>query len=480
MSNAFSGLSISQSAQLSEHLVAGEQAVTAGQHSEAARSLQAAADLVPADLAIARMAAVAWQTAGSRHRAREVLGRAVRLTDLSTLSDTTSYEVGAMCLDVGAPDLALACFSVTARLRPGNPALLGAMASAHRALGALDEAWRLADQAVSRDKKNPALLLTAAQVRHAQLRFDDALQWLKKAEAVRPLHSPTRMQRALTRLIRGPSRQGWEDFEHRGLPALPAGSSWWRGEPLDGRSIRVVMEQGIGDLFHFVRYVPLLSERGAGSVVVEAPEAAVSLLAAAGYSAIAAGTGAKQELCVPLLSLPWRLGDLSESDFSAPYIRIDNDSKPADGLRAGLGGRGRVGLIAAGNPSFLATNLRDLDEATVEAILAIPGIDWVWLLPDRNPPKGFTGENPSLSHEWLNTALFMSQLDAIVSVDTAGAHLAGAMGIPVHVLLPYTPDWRWGGSGDRTPLYPSARLVREASPASWASVLPELQALLGT
>ena len=118
--------------QLAAHLAAGEQAMGRGDHAAAARALQAAADLMPSDLTMARMAMVAWQTAGNRFRAREVLSRALRATDLSLLSDAAAYELGALCLDLGAPDLALDCLTVTARSRPGNPALLGAVAQLHQ------------------------------------------------------------------------------------------------------------------------------------------------------------------------------------------------------------------------------------------------------------------------------------------------------------------------------------------------------------
>lgn len=461
-----------------EYLAAGEEAMAAGRYLDAAQSFQAASDLLPLDLGVARLAASAWQLAGRRSRARCTLQRAAA-GDLLPLADTTAYELAALCLDVGAPAEALRLLDVVARSKPGHPAVLGAMASAYRALGALDEAWHLAKQAVSKDKKNPALLLTAAQVRHAQLQFDDALSWLKKAEAVRPLHSPTRLQRALTRLIQGPTRHGWEDFEHRGLPALPPGSRWWRGEPLAGRSIRVVMEQGVGDLFHFVRYVPLLTERGAGEVMLEAPESAVSLLQASGLPAVPPGSGPATELAVPLLSLPLRLGTEGEMLGSrVPYLRSSPAAVPT---MLPVGDRPlRLGLIPSGNPDFLATNLRDLDGPALEALLGLTQIEWVWLHPNRPTFSGFRITIPELSSTWLDTALIMSQLDGIVSVDTGGAHLAGALGLPTLVLLPYTPDWRWGATGERTAWYTTVHLMRESTPANWLEVvsrIPETLAL---
>lgn len=468
--------------ELAAQLAAGESAMSAGRHQDAARAFETVSNLLPQDLGVARLAAAAWQLAGRRARARAVLQRSLAVANLAATTDTVAYELAALCLDVGAPAEALTLLEVVARSRPGHPAMLGAMASAHRALGALDQAWRLAEQAVAKDRKNPALLLTAAQVRHAQLRFDEALAWLKKAEAVRPLHGPTRMQRALTRLIQGPTRHGWEDFEHRGVPPLPSGCSWWRGEALAGRSIRVLMEQGVGDLFHFVRFVPLLVERGAGEVVLEAPESTLSLMQASGLPAFAPGAGPATELAVPLLSLPLRLGTEGETLAGrVPYLRTSlNDAPHKTSGEHGLAENRplRLGLIPSGNPDFLATNLRDLDQPALAALLELPDVQWTWLLPDKPPIAGVSLDVPQLSYSWFDTAVLMSQLDGAVSVDTGGAHLAGALGLPTLVLLPYTPDWRWGPSGERSAWYPSMRLLRESTPASWPAVVARVQELL--
>lgn len=231
---------------LPELLAAGEADLAAGRYLAAAEGLEPAAALAPDHVPLTRLAATAWQLAGQRSRARAVL---TKLTDraVAALSADDVHALGAHFLDVGAPDEALRCFTQVARLLPNHAAVLGALAAAERARGALDSAWTLSQLATAADRRNPALWLTAAQTQHSRGHLNEALQLLKKAESLRPNHSPTRMQRALTRLLAGTSHHGWKDFEHRGLPMLPTDSSAWRGEPLDGRSILVVFEQGIGD-----------------------------------------------------------------------------------------------------------------------------------------------------------------------------------------------------------------------------------------
>lgn len=484
-------------ASLPARLAAGEAALAAGRHREAAELLQPVADALPAHLGVARMVASAWQLAGARHRARAALHPvAVAIAaDALIVTDDDAYALGAQLLDAGGAADALALFQHIQRKRSANAALLGALATAHRALGALDEAWALAQRAVVADKKNPALLLTAAQIRHAQGAFDDALAWLKKAEAVRPFHAPTRLQRALTRLLQRPTRHGWEDFEHRGLPTLPAGTVAWRGDALDGRPILVIADQGLGDLFHFVRFTTLLVARGASRVVIAAPASTVTLLRASGFDAIADGGTAEvvaslggEVLAVPLLSLPARLGIEGETlGELVPYLGVrEGRRRQAAGTTDGGGQRPRVGghkprlgLVLHGNPDYLTTHLRDADASVASALADVPDVQWVWLQMGEAPPDALAGiEQPAMAGDWLETARLVDTLDGVVSVDTGMAHLTGAMGVPLHVLLPYTPDWRWGWQGSTTAWYPTAVLHRQTAPADWAGAVASLRRAL--
>lgn len=460
--------------QLVAQLAAGEAALASGRYREAATLLEPVAAALPDQVPVARMVATAWQLAGQRSRARAALAT-LDAQNLERLSPNDAHALGAQLLDVGAPDAALRCFDLVARTLPNHPSVLGAQAGAHRAMGNLDQAWRLAQRATSADKHNPALWLTAAQVRHSQGQLEDSLKLLKKAETLRPAHSPTRMQRALTRLLGGATAHGWSDFEHRGLPAIPAGSKAWRGEPLAGSSIVVVFEQGIGDLFHFVRYVPLLTERGAARVFVEAPESAVSLLQASGLDAVPVGQAPTTDYAVPVLSLPLLLGaDRETAGARVPYLRTDMELTPRV-----ASARRRLGLVLRGNPNFLATNLRDIGNEWVSAIEGIRDVDWVWMqLGEETPSESF--EAPALSVNWLETASLLSSIDGIVTVDTGLAHLAGALGLPTWVLLPYSPDWRWGLRSNRTPWYPTATLIRQPSPGDWGGAIAALGAALSS
>jgi hypothetical protein len=143
--------------------------------------------------------------------------------------------------------------------------------------------------------------------------------------------------------------------------------------------------------------------------------------------------------------------------------------------------RRRIGVVWQGNPAFLATSLRDFDRSLLPQLLDLPDVAWVSLQYGASDPTGLERlEMPQLSSNWLDTAILLSHLDAVVTVDTGIAHLAGAMGRPTFVLLPFSPDWRWGLGTDTTPWYPSVRLIRQRAPRDWASTIAPLHAALSS
>lgn len=476
-------------ARLPEWLSAGQEALDAGRYRDAADAFGHAADALPGELALHQMVANAWRLAGDVVAAREALRRGftvARPRDAESL-----HALGTALLETGAPTEARLCFEEVVRLRPRDPAALGALASARRADGDPEGAWPLVQRALTISKKLPALLLTAAQVRHALGDTAGEREWLARAEKLRPQHPLQTLQRAFADLIDGPCASGWAAFEARGLPALPPGARDWHGEPIAGQSIAVVMEQGLGDLFHFVRYVRRLQARGASRVVVECPAPTLRLLQASGFDAVPVGQLPPTDWAVPLLSLPHRLGSGSDTASElVPYLRVPATAAQPTPDSAQLPpppiAPRRVGLTYKGNPAFQATRLRDLTAADAAAILGIPDIAWVWLQLGEEIPADAAMhaprvEIPQLYGDWLDTARLLSSLDLVISVDTAIAHLAGAMGIPLLVLLPHAPDWRWGLGSGTSEWYPSATLIRQPAPLDWAGATGALRdALSGT
>lgn len=460
--------------QFADWLTAGQVALETGRYRDAAEAFTRASDLLPTEWALYQMTANAWRLARDTVRERATLRTAferARPTEAEGL-----YALGTALLESGAPTEARHCFDGVVAQRPRDPAALSALASARRADGDPAGGWTLVQRALTLAHKMPAVYLTAAQIRHALGDIAGARQWLAKAEKIRPAHPLQQMQLAFAHLMEGASAPGWAAFEARGLPAMPAGARDWHGEPIQGQSIAVVMEQGLGDLFHFVRYVRRLEARGPSRVVVECPASAVSLLLASGFDAVPVGALPPTDWAVPLLSLPHRLG--SDTDTGSDLVPYLTTGTPAD-PELGPEDRPRVGLVYKGNPAFLSTRLRDLAPEDVQTVLAIPDVQWVWLQFGETPPTPAVSltEAPALTGDWLDTAQLIGSLDAVVSVDTAIAHLAGAMGKRTFVLTPFSPDWRWGLGASTSAWYPNTSLVRQKAPGDWSgaiATLPEL------
>ncbi len=465
------------SEQLLRWLEDGQRALEAGRFTDAIDPFTRVRDLLPTDTSIAIALANVFRLSGNVAMARRTLLMA--WVNSAWTDATVAHSLGAALLDAGAPREAASCFGHVVSLLPNSAAALGALAGAHRTLGDPAAAWPLIQRALAKAPADPALLLTAAQIRHDFGDLTGTLQFLDRSEHVRPNHAATQLQRAYSMLLHGAFGVGWTAFEGRALPVPATAARAWHGEPLNGASVLVTAEQGVGDQFQFVRFVAHLIGRGAGRVVVECHADAVSLFAANGLEAVARGAPPETDWHVPMLSLPHRLGlDANVAGDLVPYLRAPN----APSVRpAGRTDERRIGLVWAGNPSFSGRVTRDFDPALLPDIVAIPGIEWISL------QHGDAGDVPTahlirvpLSTDWATTANLLTSLDGLVTTDTGIAHLAGAMGIPTWVLLQHVSDWRWALEGAYTPWYPTLQLLRQSSWNDWPSVVEQLRSAIAT
>ena len=457
---------------LTQWLLQGQDALERDDPAAAVTAFALALNAAPANTGIALALANAHRLSGDTLGARTVLCAAQQRVDGATAEDL--HALGTALLEVGSPVEAHECFVQVLQARPSDPAAHGALASAKRALGDAGRAWPLVQRALQLAPMHPALLLTAAQIRHDLGDSRGAHRWLDAAEAARPDHRPTRMQRAYTTLSGGVSAAGWEALEARPLPIPPTRARAWHGEPLEGCDIVVTAEQGVGDQFQFVRFVSLLASLGPSRIVVECHADAVSLFAANGLAAVARGQLPDTAWHVPLLSLPHRLrlGDAVEGR-SVPYLRALGASSAI--AERDLRARPRLGLVWAGNPEYPGRTTRDLDVALLPVITGFDAVEWVSLQQGAEA----TADRPNLLtipplQSWAATAATLARLDGLVTTDTGIAHLAGAMGVPTWIMLQAAPDWRWGSTGATTPWYPTMRLLRQQRSGDWTAVVAEL------
>lgn len=322
----------------------------------------------------------------------------------------------------------------------------------------------------------------AALNRHAE-----AVEAHSRALALDPSHTRARWHRGLSLLVQGRFREGFADYEARhalgdarsAMREAP-GTPWTGAEDLAGRTVLLLAEQGFGDTLLFVRFARTLHERGA-RVVLAAQRELVTLLATLPCLAQVVGPGEPlppHDFTCPLASLPARLGMRLE-DIPAQQPPLVPPHAVLERWRARLQGvaHPRIGIAWAGGLGDGRVDPRAMRADEWRALRELPAT-WVSLQKRVTPEEAAQLDaGRAVLHfeqelaDFADTAALMSQLDLVVSIDTAVAHLAGAMARPVWILLPFAADWRWLLARDDTPWYPGARLFRATRPGDWPSVL---------
>ena len=259
----------------------------------------------------------------------------------------------------------------------------------------------------------------------------------------------------------------------------------WQGEPLEGRPILLYAEEGFGDTLQFARYVPLVAERG-GRVILDVQPGLRRLLRnLPGVAHCMAQAGEAMPAFAVHASL-----------MSLPYLfRTTLDSIPPPVLSpewpglvlqpASKEGPLRVGLVWAGNPKHQRDSVRSIPLEQWRPLASIEGVSFTSLqkgpgelqIEEHGACFDFIGDSSRIK-DFVDTAAVIVDLDLVITVDSAVAHLAGTMGKPVWILLDNTRDWRWGLESNKTPWYPSARLFRQTVPTDWRGVIEEVAAAL--
>ncbi len=306
------------------------------------------------------------------------------------------------------------------------------------------------------------------------------LQYMEQALLLKPDYAAGHWNLATTLLRLGEYSAAWPEHEWRwkwnrfSSPQRNFQRPQWRGEPLHGAAILLHAEQGIGDTLQFVRYLPLVKERG-GRVILEVQPPLQTLFANfPGTDQVIARGDVLPEFqwhC-PLMSLPLAFATtLDTIPSSCPYIGLPGHGEKAE-RTAGL----KIGLVWAGNPGHRGDLLRTIPLEELTPLTELNGIKFIAL------QQGLTLEqreeiSDRFPLEWddfkdfSETARAIADLDLVISVDTSVAHLAAAMGKPVWILLAQVADWRWLTDRDDSPWYPTARLFRQATLGDWKGVI---------
>jgi tetratricopeptide (TPR) repeat protein len=324
-------------------------------------------------------------------------------------------------------------------------------------------------------------------------RYDEALACYAEAQRRTPDYARAHWNEALCRLMIGDFEQGWKKHEWRWKtdtftsPFRGFAEPLWLGDAsLQGKTILLHAEQGFGDTLQFCRYSRLVAALGA-TVVLEVQPALRSLLAQLeGVAQLVTSDSPLPpfDYQCPLMSLPAALHTTLATIPAAPYLVADPVQAEAWRDRLGTRSRPRVGLAWSGNSSHVNDRKRSI--ALAQVVPLVSGkLHFISLQKEvRVSDQATLDQHPEIFDprdqlgDFADMAALISELDLVITVDTAVAHLAGALGKPVWLLLPAIPDWRWLLERDDSPWYASARLFRQPAPLDWDSVIAHVSQAL--
>lgn len=320
---------------------------------------------------------------------------------------------------------------------------------------------------------------------------EKGLRWYEVGLQYAPQDAELHRNLGLIYLLQGRFTEGWQEYRWRWqLPGLsrPACSApLWQGEQLEGKSVLIYPEQGLGDAIHFVRVCQDLSQRGA-IVYLHCPLNLLPLFTTV--------CGIHQLLLpgMPLPSVDFQCSLIEAAEYlqtygvsvakQTPYIAVSDTLEHYWHRWLGATTGFRIGVCWQGNPDHHADHFRSIPLETFSPLMQQPGIRWISLQhgygSEQLPQVTFSERIEKLpntvdqSNAFLDTAAIMKNLDLVITIDTVTAHLAGALDVPTWLILGKVPDWRWHLDTSTTPWYPSIRLFRQQRLGEWSDVMQSI------
>jgi len=440
----------------------------------------------------------AWYNLGNALRADQQLEATVeayrKAIDLNPQFANTYNNLGLCLQDLRRLDEAVAVYRKAASLSPDSAEVYNNLGNVLQQQGKLTEAITYLEKAFALKKDYADAHNNLGVAFQKQGKLAEAIVQYQKAIAIRPDYPDAHCNLGHVLLLRGDFKNGFEEYEWRWkvrginyLQPRPFKQSLWDGSDLAGKTILLHAEQGYGDTLHFIRYAPMVAKKGA-RVIVECQPLLTRLLNGMPgiHQVISRGEKLPDfDVHSPLLSLPGLFGTTPASiSDDVPYIKppVTDAAKWNISQTHQL----NIGIVWAGSPTHANDFNRSCTVEHFKTILDVQGIDW-FSLQKEGVENGvselmqYTGRLTDLSrylNDFADTAAAIEKMDLVITVDTAVAHLAGAMGKPVWVLLPYIPDWRWMMERLDSPWYPTMLLFRQSEPGNWNGVFKRVRQVL--
>jgi tetratricopeptide (TPR) repeat protein len=400
---------------------------------------------------------------------------------------------GVVCQELSRFDEAVKDYGKALALLPGCAEVLFNFGNTLQALGRFDDAVASYDHGLALKPDHAEACYNRGIALQELRRIDEALASYDQAVALRPDYAEAHWNESYLRLLTGDFERGLPKSEWRwrntalGLHKRDFARPLWQGDlPIEGRTILLHHDEGLGDAIFYCRYVPLLAARGARVIVaIEEPlRQLVSGLAGVWRCIGPSETPPDFDLHCPMSSLPLAFETRLATIPAAPYLRAavtDKQLASKDPATRRRTDRPKVGLAWAGNPRHVNDRNRSMPLTALSPLLDV-GATFVTLQKDLRAGDDATlsarGEilnvGPVLQN-FADSAALVAELDLVITVDTSVAHLAGALGVPVWVLLPFAPDWRWLLDRDDSPWYPTARLFRQDEAREWSRVVQRVR-----
>ncbi|MEG3639879.1 tetratricopeptide repeat protein [Magnetococcus sp. PR-3] len=363
-----------------------------------------------------------------------------------------------------------------------------------RRLYRLEEAVEVCRTHVAHHPGNPRVANNLAMMLLNVGEVEGAKQVLEEILAHHPDYNDSMMNLSVIQLVQGQLREGFHNYQSRyhtklfrkGVKALNLNrSTLWEGQELNGKSLVVLPEQGLGDQLQMIRYLPELKKRGVQRLELSCSQPLAKLFQQVPgidniYTDSAHVDLSQFDYYCMDMNLPHGFAtELQSIPASIPYLHAQEADRAVwkKRLDAACTHPLRIGLVWAGNPNHERDRARSIPLQTLAPLLALEGVTWVSLQLNNSPHDR---QNPlwdRMVHlephvtDFAQTAGLMANLDLMISVDTSVVHLAGAMGCPVWTLIAYSPDWRWLLDRDDSPWYPSMRLFRQSTRGDWPEVM---------
>ncbi|MEQ8786973.1 MAG: TIGR03032 family protein [Pirellulaceae bacterium] len=403
--------------------------------------------------------------------------------------------LGMVLKDQGKLDEATNCFQQALKLDARSWSAHNGLGLVHKERDEFDAAMKCYQAALAIEPRSAAVLANQGSLLRDLGRIDEALACYDEAIRIEPDCVAARHNRSMLLLLVGDCERGWPEYEWRWKQPLRqanyADRPRWDGSSLEGRTILLHAEQGLGDTIQFLRYVPVLAEQG-GRVVVEVQPPLLELASTCPGAALVYPRGEATppfDVQLPLLSLPAVIGTTLETvPSNVPYVFAHEQLVEHWRQRLAPTKGRRIGIAWQGNPKYPGDRSRSIPLHQFGPLAELPGATLFSLQQgfgsEQLPQLGGKFDVVDLAAryqenlDFANTAAVMRCLDLVVAPNTAMCHLAGALGVPVWLALNYASDWRFLLERDDSPWYPSMRIFRQPQRDDWSAVFADMAATL--